>query len=203
MTNQYIQCPQIMKLYLTSKSQKCHSTIIFSIPLFLIFNVFFSFIAPCYPDTFENQDNTDNSTFNEVSPIDFVKCQCGEQFVDVLCEAFKGINNIPSVEKGDDITNWLNNLLEMPKLYEVLSEANTRNNYSEKVIELERRTREYRNRNLSDSSNGNAKIQAKQFNRLLLEETYPGETPKSRKDKECEYIDGIISNIKIWEQEAV
>lgn len=72
---------------------------------------------------------------------------------------------------------WLNNLLETPNFYDVLNAKKPNINFSEKTGHLVNETKEYRNKHFSDLNNIE-RYNIKKLNRLLLEETYPRETPR-------------------------
>lgn len=169
-----------MKYQLISQLQKYFSSLIYSVVLFLIFNVFFCFITPCYSNHIENQDNTGNKSFDDLHSIDFVKCQCGSQFVQKLySQITNDIKNLPCLKAGNDITDQLNKLLEVPNFYdvshEILKERNPKIKHSKKIDKLVRKTEDYRNKNF-DNLKEEEKFNIKKLNRLLIEETYPEAT---------------------------
>lgn len=168
----------ISQLY--SKLRKYPSVVIFPVALFLIFNGFSLFIVLCYSDTIENQDNTDNNSFNDLHSIDFVKCQCGSQFVQELySQITNDIKNLPCLKTGYDITDQLNELLEVPNfydiLYKILKERNPKIEHSKKIDKLVRKTEKYRNKNF-DNLKEEEQFNIKKLNRILLEGMYPEPT---------------------------
>ena len=184
-----LKTKKITKSQMASKLQKYPSVAIFSTALFLIFNVFFCFITPCYSDPIENQDNTGNNSFDDLhSTINFSKSQFRFQLtIDDLCEEIsKDVVNIPSLKARNNNIDWLNELLKVPDFYDILCKTKPRNSYSEKVMKLENKTRKYRKKNFSYLSE-ERQFNIKKLNRLLLEETYPQATPKNQKYKQrCE-----------------
>ena len=71
----------------------------------------------------------------------------------------------------------LNNLLENPNFHDVLDAKKPNINFSEKTVHLVNETKEYRNKQFSDLNNIE-RYNIKKLNRLLLEETYPQQTPR-------------------------
>lgn len=83
--------------------------------------------------------------------------------------------NIPLSTTNNSI-EWLNELLKVPSFYDILCKK-SKSSFSKDIMELVNKTKEYRNKSFSKLSE-DEKNTIKKLNRLLLEETYPKETPK-------------------------
>ena len=96
--------------------------------------------------------------------------------------------NIPLSTTNNTI-ECLNELLKVPSFYDILCKK-SKNSFSKDIMELANKTKEYRNKSFSKLSE-DEKNTIKKLNRLLLEETYPHETPKGR-DKNGSVGTGFI-----------
>lgn len=93
----------------------------------------------------------------------------------------------------------LNKILSIPDFYEKVNKKKPDLKFSENIKELVKRTKDYRKKNFSDL-NENEKGNINRLNRLLLEETYPEETPKSQDVDSGLLI--ILKDPKIFEEKA-
>jgi hypothetical protein len=85
---------------------------------------------------------------------------------------------IPS-DNAKDSVNGLNELLKVANFYNIIQEKKPDKSFSEEISVLTDKTQNYSHKEYSDLSN-DEKSNIKRLNRLLLEETYPQEIPKSR-----------------------
>lgn len=96
-----------------------------------------------------------------------------EKLCTVINENYTITLNAPNNSLGR-----LNELLMNPNFYDILKAKKPNMSISNKITALVDKTKDYRNRSFSDL-NYDEKSNIKRLNRLLLEETYPQETPKS------------------------
>lgn len=108
---------------------------------------------------------------------------CKEEFeeqsaIAELCKVIsKDIYGI-SLQSSPNTIDWLNELLGKPNYYKILTTQNKNPNFSRNVKILEKITRNYRD--IKEAVNKDQMIVIKKFNRLLMEEKYPKQTPKNR-----------------------
>lgn len=95
--------------------------------------------------------------------------------IEKLCKAIVDDNYDISISGFDNAIDWLNKILQIPNFYDILLAKKRKINLSEGIADVSN----YGNRDFSNLSN-NEKNLVQRLNRLLLEEIYPHETPKSR-----------------------
>lgn len=99
-----------------------------------------------------------------------------------LCnEIHKDRYNIPLSTKRNTIF-WLNELLKVPDFYDILRIKKSKTSFFKGIIVLIEETNSYRKNANYSSLSIDKQNNIKRLNRLLLEETYPLATPKSRND---------------------
>jgi len=87
------------------------------------------------------------------------------------------INNLP-LNDSDNLLLWLNDLLTVSDFYDRLLKKSSNAKFSDNVITLANKTEGYREKEFS-SLKEEEQYLIKILNRLLLEDTYPQQTPKS------------------------
>ncbi|MCR4321455.1 MAG: TIGR03986 family CRISPR-associated RAMP protein [Candidatus Brocadiaceae bacterium] len=115
---------------------------------------------------------------------------CGWEFaphltVKGLCDAISGSISGISLQAIPGTIHWLNNLLKVPNLYDMIQKSDS--NFSQDIMKLVDNTKAYRNKDfsiLNEEEKGAIKI----LNRLILEELYPEKTPKSNKHKRYRFF---------------
>lgn len=122
---------------------------------------------------------------------DFFKYSFNElQTIEGLCEAIVNDNiNLPFKETNN--IDVLNELIQDTKLYDRLYQKKKVETYSNDVMLLLKKTKKYFKKDYSDL-NDKEKKEIKRLNRLILEEIYPRETPKSKKKIIINYNFGLI-----------
>jgi len=118
--------------------------------------------------------------------------------IERLCNAIVNDSYNISIQAPINTINWLNELLKIASFHDILREKKPDINFSKNITDLVDKTKDYRNKNYSDLDN-DTQNNIKRLNRLLLEETYPQETPKNREDNlivldNHRRIKGIISD---------
>lgn len=98
-------------------------------------------------------------------------------------------------QKATNTIEWLNKLLRIPSFYDELNKKYPNSSFSENIMNLVGKTKEYRKKRFSDLEN-KEQVNIKRLNRLLLEEKYSQETPKfqqrvqlSFEDKDLRFYD--------------
>lgn len=98
--------------------------------------------------------------------------------IEKLCKAIvNGNYNVPIQAKSNTI-EWLNELLNIPNFYDVLHVKKPKKDFPKSITNLIKKTNAYRDKKFS-GLNYDEQHKIKSLNPLLLEETYPQETPKS------------------------
>jgi hypothetical protein len=100
-------------------------------------------------------------------------------YIDELCKVINDDNyNIPLKAHNKTIDSF-NELLNVPNFYDILQAKKPSITFSEKIKRLVDKTKAYRESKFSnlDEDKQNS---IKRLTRFLIEEVYPGETPKSR-----------------------
>lgn len=119
--------------------------------------------------------------------------------IEKLCKVITNDNYNVSLNATINTIEWLNELLRIPALYDILRIKKPNISFSENIANLIDNTKDYRNINFS-SLNNDEQSNVRRLNRILLETTYPREMPKSRmRDKlDFEFIlpTGIKDKIK-------
>ena len=115
--------------------------------------------------------------------------------VETLCKAIIDDNCNISIQALTNTTDWLNELLQVPDLHDILHAKKPNSNFSKSANDLVDKTKDYRNKNFSNLNNDEQNT-IKRLNRLLLEETYPRKTPKSPK-KKVKY--GCLNYLAEWQ----
>ena len=103
----------------------------------------------------------------------------GIYYINVLCKVINDDNyNIPLKALNNTIDSF-NELLNVPNFYDILQAKKPSITFSEKIKGLVDKTKAYRESKFSnlDEDKQNS---IKRLTRFLIEEVYPGETPKSR-----------------------
>ncbi|OQY99735.1 MAG: hypothetical protein B6D35_08670 [Candidatus Brocadia sp. UTAMX2] len=95
-----------------------------------------------------------------------------------LCTVINNDQYTISLQAPINTLAWLNELLRVPKFYDILHEKKPDISFSNTLMDLMNETNNYRNKNYSDL-NIDEQNTIRRLNRLLLQETYPQETPKS------------------------
>lgn len=115
---------------------------------------------------------------------------CIEEFnlslpMEDLCKVVSNDNYNISLSAPVNTIGWLNELLCVPNYYNNLILKKPDLSFSGEVKKLVEKTKDYRSNpdNPFHKLNQNKKYKIKRLNRLLLEETYPNQTPKSLKNK--------------------
>ena len=98
-----------------------------------------------------------------------------------LCDVITSVNENLSLKAPAHTVEWMNELLQDTSLYDILSTRINRK-FSSEMIELASKTADYRNKLFSEL-NEDRQLMIRRLNRLLLEETFPTVTPKSRDSK--------------------
>lgn len=125
--------------------------------------------------------------FKNLVPLDFLKDEFGLPFtLRSLCDVI--VEDISNLQLKSDINtiDWLNDLLRVTDLYDILCQKNPKPIFSQRIAELEKKTKNYR-RNSFIKLNSNEQTNIKLLNRLILEDVYPL-TPKCRKWGGLEYF---------------
>jgi len=99
--------------------------------------------------------------------------------VSALCNS---VSDVCSVYLSSPINtiDWLNELLHLTDLYKIMIKEKVRPKYTNDILKIERKTKHYRKKKY-DELNEEQQTNIVRFNRLLLEETFPKETPRSYK----------------------
>lgn len=116
--------------------------------------------------------------------------------IEKLCKAIVADNYDVSIQAPIETINWLNELLEVPNFYDILHTKKPDISFSENITDLVDKTKEYRNKSFSNLNTGE-KYKIKRLSRLILEETYPQETPKRYKRPDVHSTQAIELNGKI------
>ncbi|NUO08342.1 MAG: tetratricopeptide repeat protein [Candidatus Brocadia sp.] len=87
--------------------------------------------------------------------------------------------HIAPLTANDHTADWLNELIKIPNFYDILHSRKPDISFSQNIVALASKTKGYREKSLS-ALNSDEKVDIRRLNRLLLEETYSQETPKSR-----------------------
>lgn len=114
-----------------------------------------------------------------------------------LCNVITKDNKDLTLNAPLNTVEWLNALLEISDFYDTLLKIRN-SGISHDVNKLVEKTKEYRTKSytsLYDNQKGNIK----KLNRLFLEEIYPDETPKLKKDIK----NGVVKGDKIVEVQAI
>lgn len=141
-------------------------------------------------------DNSRNYGYSDFSLEEFKD----PYSVEKLCEAIKRDNYGLKLESKDNSISRINEILERVDFYEKLIKKKGGRNWSLDIRVMIQATETFRNEewSFSDLTGDLVKIQKlfKRLNRLLLEETYPEETPQSSK-----YFipQGLLFDIKSFE----
>jgi hypothetical protein len=100
--------------------------------------------------------------------------------IEKLCKAINDDNyTIPPIKPNINTIEWLNDFLSIPDFYDILHSKKPNISFAKNnIVVLADKTKGYRNKSLSNLNN-DEKINIRRLNRLLLEETYSQETPKS------------------------
>lgn len=105
--------------------------------------------------------------------------------VNGLCKAINSAISGLSLEATSDTINRLNELLKVPKLYDITKKADR--NFSKDVMGWIDKTKTYRDKDFT-ILNDDEKCAIKILNRLIIEELFPNETPKSNKHKRYSFF---------------
>lgn len=97
--------------------------------------------------------------------------------IERLCKVITNDNYFVTLEAAINTLDWLNKLLIVSNFYDILHKIKPNSSFSKNITDLIDKTREYRKKGFPDL-NTNEQINIKRLNRLLLEETYPHQTPK-------------------------
>ncbi len=100
--------------------------------------------------------------------------------IEKLCKAIVDDNygaSIQSIQSRINTIDWLNELLKLPNFYDILHVKKPSINFSHGTTNLVNITNNYRN-GIFSNLNIDEQNTIKKLNRLILEETYPQETPK-------------------------
>ena len=103
--------------------------------------------------------------------------------VEKLCKAIEK-DKYDILKTNNNTVDWLNELLKVPNFYDVLCSKKPDRCFSKDVTELAGKTDYYRDIKFKDLTK-DEKSTIKKLNRLLLEETYPQETPNVREFCDC------------------
>lgn len=115
-------------------------------------------------------------------------------FVAKLCKKInKDVNNL-HLDASENTINWLNELLSIPKLFDILPRKKLNIKIKIQAYETEGyRNKSYSNLGLDEQKN------IKRLNRLLLEEIYSEYTPKIHERKTYAYLKGASSEFSLDE----
>ncbi|MDN3515429.1 MAG: tetratricopeptide repeat protein, partial [Candidatus Brocadia sp.] len=86
--------------------------------------------------------------------------------------------NIAPLNANANTADWLNELIKISNFYDILHSRKPDISFSQNIVALANKTKGSREKSLSDL-NSDEKVDIRRLNRLLLEETYSQETPKS------------------------
>ena len=106
--------------------------------------------------------------------------------IEKLCEVINNNNYDITLQATINTIDWLNEFLAVPNFYDILVQKKSESRLSEHIKRLVEKTQDYRNKSFSDLNN-DEQGNVKRLNRLLLEETYPQETPKCQYEKKLTY----------------
>lgn len=98
--------------------------------------------------------------------------------IEKLCKVINDDNYNISLNVPINTLDWLNELLKVPDFYDILHAEKPNTNFSKNITDLVDKTKDYRNKGFS-LLNNDEQGSIKRLNRLILEKTYPQETPKS------------------------
>jgi hypothetical protein len=102
----------------------------------------------------------------------------GKFMIDGLCDAIKRDGYNISLNTPNNTIDWLNKLLKVVNFYDELNKKKQEIGFSEDIKELVKKTENYRNNKKFSDLKNEEQNTIKRLNRLLLEETYPDNTPK-------------------------
>lgn len=116
--------------------------------------------------------------------------------IEKLCEVINNDNYNVTLQATINTIDWLNELLMITGFYDILNVKRPNSSFSKNITNLVDKTKDYRNKRFSDL-NKDERDNIKRLNRLLLEETYPQETPKSQyKDDSQPYL-SLLESVKV------
>ena len=112
--------------------------------------------------------------------------------IEGLCKVINDDKYNISLNSVINTIDWLNELLKIPNFYDILHVEKPNIAFSKEVLDLIDKTKASRNKSFS-SLNDDEKSNIRILNRLLLEETYPQETPKSLKESDLYFEDDLFN----------
>lgn len=98
--------------------------------------------------------------------------------IEILCKVIVNDNDSINLNSAKGTIDWLNELLMKPDFYDTLRDKKPVKGFSRDIMDLVDITKNYRNVRFSDLKDEMPNY-IKRLNRLLLEETYSQEIPKS------------------------
>lgn len=149
---------------------------------------------------------TKDLKYDELGSKDF----CVDEFrppltIEKLCSVINNENYTITLNEPNNTVNRLNELLMIPDFYDILQAKKPGMNFpnNKKITELVDKTENYRHKCFSSLIN-DEQSNIKGLNRLLLEETYPKETPRCQKLYITLYnishadLEQIVKNLFCW-----